>query len=169
MSSHLHAAAAAIASKVPFDIVITSGIRTPEAQASAMQTKYDLAGGGSLGRAELVRTYLDDSFANGVADFFQANDYQGAIGYIKSYFDEGKGSSHGRGQGLDIRTTGGTSGQLTESQIDQLTAAVVSLGYTPHREYTPPHLHVKVTPGLTEKKTFLFLAMALGGLWILAR
>ena len=70
-----------------------------------------------------------------------------ATQFVQSYFDVGKGSNHGRGDALDVQTTGGSSGQLNESQIAELIDATNSLGYWSLREYVPPHLHVRV-PGL---------------------
>ena len=161
LDSHLRGAAQKISDLLDFDIVVTSGIRTASEQAQAMFTKIELGD-------NLIAIYADDSFAQGVMDAYPNSEQ--ATQFVQGYFDEGKGSKHGKGDALDIRTTGGDSGQLNESEIAQLISAVETLGYWPFREYSPPHLHVRVPPGEsgepTQKKILPILAMVLGGLWI---
>jgi hypothetical protein len=167
LNSNLRAAAQKIADSLPFDIVVTSGIRDAREQAQAMFDKIRAAGDTYI----LIADYFDDSFAQGVIDAWDnGQNLNQATEFVQSYFDEGKGSKHGRGDAIDIRTTGGDSGQLDESQIAQLISAVTSLGYWPFREYSPPHLHIRVPAGEgSEKKILPLLAMVLGGLWILRR
>ena len=161
MNPHLSQAAEKIAALLPFDIVITSGVRDAREQAQAMFTKI-------IGGDNLIAVYADDSFAQGVMDAYP--DLDEATQFVQSYFDVGKGSNHGRGDALDVRTTGGSSGQLNETQIAELIDATNSLGYWSLREYVPPHLHVRV-PRVesTLKKNIPFLAMVLGGIWILTK
>ena len=161
LNARLREAAQKIADLLPFDIVVTSGIRDAREQAQAMFTKIQLGD-------NLIEVYLDDSFAQGVMDAYP--DLDEATQFVQGYFDVGKGSTHGKGDALDIRTTGGDSGQLDESQIAQLIDVVTTLGYYPFREYIPPHLHIRIPEGEgSEKKILPLLAMVLGGLWILKR
>ena len=53
----------ALAQKLPFDIFITSGTRTPEAQARAMFTKIELGD-------DLLAIYKDDTFAQSIIDVY---------------------------------------------------------------------------------------------------
>jgi len=161
LNSNLRGAAQKIADLLPFDIVVTSGIRTAREQAQAMFTKIELGD-------NLIAIYADDSFAQGVMDAYP--NLNQATQFVQGYFDVGKGSKHGKGDAIDIRTTGGDSGQLNESEIAQLISAVSELGYWPFREYSPPHLHIRVPAGEgREKKILPLLAVVLGGLWILQR
>ena len=157
MDSNLHAAAGNIADLLDFNITITSGLRNAREQAQAMFTKIELGD-------DLIAVYADDSFAQGVMDAHPNLDQ--ATTFVQSYFDLGKGSSHGRGDALDIRTTGGDSGQLNEGQIATLIQATKDLGYTPYQEYSPPHLHVKVGSDNVKKNNLLFMAVVGIGLWI---
>lgn len=167
LNTHLRNAAQKIADLLPFDIVVTSGIRTAREQAEAMFDKIRAAGDTYI----LIADYADDSFAQGVIDAWDnGQNLNQATEFVQGYFDVGKGSKHGQGDAIDIRTTGGDSGQLNESQIAQLISVVSELGYWPFREYSPPHLHIRVPPGKeTEKKILPLLAVVLGGLWILQR
>ena len=163
MDSNLHAAAGKIADLLDFNITITSGVRSAEEQARAMFEKIRSAGDTYI----LITDYADDSFAQGVIDAW--NDEENldqAAAFVQSYFDLGKGSNHGRGDALDIRTTGGDSGQLNEGQIATLIEITTSLGFTPYREYSPPHLHVRVGSDNVKKNNLLFMAVAAIGLWI---
>lgn len=157
MDANLHAAAGNIADLLDFNITITSGVRSAEEQARAMFTKIELGD-------DLIAVYADDSFAQGVMDAHPNLDQ--ATTFVQSYFNLGKGSNHGRGDALDIRTTGGDSNRLSSSEILALIQATKDLGYTPYQEYSPPHLHVKVGSDNVKKNNLLFMAMVLGGLWI---
>ncbi len=159
MTSYLKKRAAEIADKVPFDIHVTSGLRSPLQQANAMFGIIEAGG-------SLVDVYADDDFARAIANVYpnvnQARDI------IEKYFDMGKGSSHGREAGLDFRTTGGgagAQGRLTEQQIIALVKAVDELGFSSLREYSPPHLHVTL-PNPEKKTPWFLLLLVAGGLWI---
>ena len=159
MTAGLHRAAAQLATKLPFDIMVTSGVRTPREQAAAMfQIKES---GGSL-----TEVYRDDEFALTIDSLYP--DLDAATEVVKEYFSRGGGSAHGRSLGLDIRTTGGGAGakhRLDSDQIKLLIEAADSLGFEPLREYAPPHLHLTIS----EKKSNLLMGLVLiGGLfWIL--
>lgn len=166
MTPYLRRSAQQIADKLDFDIVITSGLRTAAAQAEAMFYKIDEGD-------DLIALYADDSFAQGVIDAHENDrNVEQAIEFIQGYFNEGKGSAHGRGEALDIRTTGGpvgAAGQLTEPQITQLQNAINELGFSFIREQIPPHIDVRLppAPAANEKKTNLILIGLIGiGLWM---
>ena len=163
MDSNLHAAAGKIAALLPFDITITSGLRDAREQAQAMFNKIRSAGTTEI----LIQDYKDDSFAQGVIDAWNdGENLQQATTFVQGYFDLGKGSSHGRGDALDIRTTGGDSNRLSSSEITAVLQATKDLGYTPYQEYSPPHIHVKVGSDNVKKNSLLFVAMAGIALWI---
>lgn len=168
MTPYLHRSAQTIADAVDFDIVITSGLRTAQAQAQAMFTKIELGD-------DLIALYADDSFAQGVIDAYP--NMNQAVDFIQGYFDQGKGSAHGRGEALDIRTTGGgtgAAGQLSESQIAELISAIQDLGYRYIREEIPPHIDVRLPPEEEpevseerEKKSMIVILLLIGaGIWI---
>lgn len=158
-----------LADSLSFDIVITSGSRTPQKQASAMQVKYNQAGGGAAGIAELVRTYRDDTFARKVGAAFQENNFQKAVDIIDQYFSEGKGSMHGQDLAFDIRTTGGSSGQLSESQITELAEMVAFFSWQGLREFTPPHFHVSLPKKKSTITAWVWLVPIGFALWILRK
>jgi len=163
MDSNLHAAAGKIAALLPFNITITSGLRDSKEQASAMFTKIRSAGTTEI----LIEDYLDDSFAQGVIDAWNdGENLQQATTFVQGYFDLGKGSKHGRGDALDIRTTGGDSNRLSSSEIAAVIQATEDLGYVPYQEYSPPHIHVKVGSDNAKKNNLLFVAVVGIGLWI---
>jgi hypothetical protein len=163
MNANLHAAAGKIAALLPFNITITSGVRDAREQAQAMFTKIRSAGTTQI----LIEDYKDDSFAQGVIDAWNnGENLQQATEFVQGYFDLGKGSSHGRGDALDIRTTGGTSNRLSSSEIAAVIQATKDLGYAPYQEYSPPHIHVKVGSDNAKKNSLLLMAMVGIGLWI---
>ena len=84
-----------LASQLPFDIYVTSGTRNARQQAQAMFTKIELGD-------NLIAIYKDDSFAQGVMDAYPS--IANATGFIQQYYDTGRGSKHGRGLAIDIRT-----------------------------------------------------------------
>ena len=152
MTPYLESSARKLANLLPFDIVVTSGVRSARQQAQAMFTKIELGD-------DLIAIYADDSFAQGVIDAYP--NLNQATQFVQGYFNAGGGSSHGRGLGLDIRTR-----DLSESHINQLIEMTELLGWSPFLEMTPPHLHITL-PG--EEKKSLLLGLVAGALvWILA-
>ena len=147
----------ALAQKLPFDIFITSGTRTPEAQARAMFTKIELGD-------DLLAIYKDDTFAQSIIDVYP--NAQAAADIIQDYAAAGGGSSHLRGMGFDVRTK-----DKNETQIAQMVAAVKEIGGSPLVEYTPPHLHVTIPASYAPKtggsssKAFLLVVPLLLGIW----
>ena len=150
MTPYLERSAGKLAAELPFDIVVTSGLRTARAQAEAMFTKIELGD-------DLIAVYADDSFAEGVIEAYP--DIDRATQFIQGYANRGGGSSHLRGLGLDIRTR-----DVSQSRINEMIEATESLGWRPFLENSPPHLHIT----LPEEKKSLPLFLLAGGalLWI---
>ena len=168
MNANLHGAASEIAKLVPFDIVVTSGIRNAKDQANAMFGKIIAAGNDP---EILIADYKDNQFAQGVIDAWNnGQNLQQATNFLQSYYLNSAGSNHFSGSALDFRTTGGgagAEGQLNQNEVNVLIQATKDLGYTPYQEYSPPHLHVKVGQGNAQKKNLLPIFL-IGGLiiWI---
>jgi len=152
MTPYLESAARKIADRLPFDIVVTSGVRTARRQAQAMFTKIELG--------ENLLDIYSNVFGQGVMDAYP--DLDAATEFIQGYFDAGGGSSHQRGLGLDLRTR-----DQSESNIAEMISVTDSLGFRPVREYTPPHLHLTLPP--QEKKSLPWILAAGIALWTFTR
>ena len=149
MNANLRAMAEAIASRVDFDIVVTSGVRTPRAQASAMKNK--------IARGENLRViYANDQYADDVTAAYPDLDAMTIV--TKRYANAGLGSKHTAGQGLDLRT-------WDASHVQPMIDAAKDAGYSPFLE--ADHLHVDGTGSTDTKKSYLILAiLAAGALWM---
>ncbi len=112
-------------------LVVTSGVRTPDAQASAMQKKQDAGGSFNIyKRQDLVREITAAPRSQWAAVISR----QVARGeYL---------SSHLSGRAVDLRTRG-----LSSSEISDLSDAVRKLGAKPLVESAPPHMHVEGISG----------------------
>jgi hypothetical protein len=149
-----------LSSRLPFDIVVTSGVRTPERQAKAMFKKIELGD-------DLIALYRDDAFAQSVIDAYP-NLQQGSAA-VQAYIDRGGGSTmHLSGNAVDIRTR-----DKTQTEIDTIMATVRSMGDRALYEPIPPHIDISLRseyPGSnqvdTEKKSILIPALVIGGLLI---
>ena len=115
---------------IPFDILVTSGIRTPEKQALAMFKKIELGD-------DLIKIYRDDTFAQSIIDAYP--DVENATKIVERYASSGGGSSHLRGQGVDLRTR-----DKTPEEIEIMKKAVENLGEFALVETKPPHLHITI-------------------------
>ena len=151
-----------LSDSLPFDIVITSGLRTAEAQAKAMFTKIELGD-------DLIALYADDSFAQGVIDAYP--DLEAATEFVQSYADLDKGSKHLRGLAMDIRTR-----DLSESNLALLIETVEFFGWRPLLETIPPHLDVAFPIDQkikfdkeVQKKTVIPLLLLIGGALLISR
>jgi len=120
----------ALAPLVPFDLVVTSGFRTPEAQAAAMFKKIELG-------EDLTQLYKNKDFARQVTEAYPNKAAGAAV--IERYAAAGGGSTHLRGSGIDLRTR-----DLTTLQRNELKAAVESLGDYALYEPQPPHIHIEL-------------------------
>ena len=67
-----------LSAKLPFDIVVTSGFRTPEKQVRAMFTKIELGD-------DLIALYRDDQFAQDVIDAYP--DQEKGIKAVNDYVE----------------------------------------------------------------------------------
>tara|TARA_R110002126_G_scaffold190822_4_gene338864 strand:+ start:2155 stop:2649 length:495 start_codon:yes stop_codon:yes gene_type:complete len=150
MNSYLRAMATDIASRLPFDIVVTSGIRTAREQAIAMKNKLEAG-------ENLADIYKDDQYALDVTEAYPSLEAMTAV--TARYADAGKGSKHTAGQGLDLRT-------WDASHVQPMINAVNAAGHKPSLEVD--HLHVGgIKTYGTEKKSYLILAiLAAGALWM---
>jgi hypothetical protein len=119
-----------LAPRLPFDIIVTSGTRSPESQVDAMFVKAEIGG-----LQELLNTYKDDDFARAIWNAYP--DRSAAIKVVEEYATRGGGSSHLRGAAVDIRVR-----TLSDEQVTLLINEVKALGQKPLLEATPPHLHV---------------------------
>lgn len=134
-----------LAARVPFALYVTSGIRTPAAQARAWAAK--IAQGET--RADLLRLYRADDLVRDawpdpsktptVAELAAAFNRQAARGrYL---------SSHMTGRALDLRSTGGSAGspgRLSAAQVERVSREARALGARVVVEQTPPHIHLEV-------------------------
>lgn len=124
----------ALAPLVPFDLVVTSGFRTPMAQAAAMFTKIDLG-------EDLTQLYRNKDFARQVTNAYPNKAAAAAV--IERYAAAGGGSTHLRGLGIDLRTR-----DFTTVQRNQLKATIEKMGNYALYEAEPPHMHIEL------KKTY---------------
>ena len=140
---------------VPFDLVVTSGFRTPEAQATAMFTKIDLG-------EDLTKLYRNQSFANAVTEAYPSHGTAAAV--IAEYASAGGGSTHLRGVGIDLRTR-----DFTITQRNELKTAVESMGNYALYEPTPPHLHIELKKNYGQRMNWSILAALVAGVFLWMR
>lgn len=149
-----------LASRLPFDIVVTSGVRTPERQAKAMFYKIEQG-------EDITQLYQDKAFANSVIDAFP--DLQKGADAVQAYIDRGGGKTmHLSGNAVDIRTR-----DKTQSEIDVIMATVRSMGDRALYEPVPPHIDISLRSDYAgsnevpaEKKSLLIPALLIGGLFL---
>ena len=135
MNANLNGFMDALSKLVPFDLIVTSGIRSARGQASAMFTKIEL---GEI----LTNTYRDQVFARAVMAAYPDLDL--ATVAVEEYAARG-GSSHLIGRGVDLRTS-----NLSITQRNELKTAIEGMGEYALYENTPPHMHVE----LNSKKNY---------------
>ena len=120
----------ALRAKVPTEIpiTVTSGFRTPEEQAKALQVKRN-------GKDDLVALY---GVVNAKKILDVPNEVSAMTVVIKKMIEQGVYMSpHMRGNALDIR-----SKNWSRDQLAQVEKVVTELGAKPLEEKIPPHLHV---------------------------
>ena len=140
---------------VPFDLVVTSGFRTPSAQATAMFTKIELG-------EDLTKLYRNQSFANAVTEAYPSHGTAAAV--IAEYAAAGGGSTHLRGVGIDLRTR-----DFTTTQRNELKAAIESMGDFALYEPTPPHMHIELKKNYGQKVNWSILAALVAGVFLWMR
>lgn len=153
LDSNLEAYLDLLAAKLPFDIIVTSGIRTARQQAAAMFKKVELG-------EDLTDTYKDKQFARDMQAAYP--DIQQGESIVKDYFRRGGGSSHQRNMGIDLRTY-----DKTDAQIQTMIETVESMGDFALLEPTPPHLHITLKKNYQKGSPtrFLVVALILGAVW----
>jgi hypothetical protein len=122
-----------LAARVPFGLVVTSGVRTAEGQARAMLAQVEL---GPAGVEQAYRNYDDGLVRQMLA---LPRTLAAWIPVVEAAYADGRlaRGGHYDGGAVDLRTRG-----LTPAQVEQLQAAVRAVGGRPWLEGAPPHLHV---------------------------
>ncbi len=143
-----------LASRLPFDIVLTSGYRTPEAQTAAMFYKI------SQGE-DLTELYQSDRFAQDVMDAYP--DKAAGAAAVRAYVARGGGKTmHLSGNAVDIRTK-----DKTQGEIDLMIRTIEGMGDRALFEPVPPHIDVSFRQDYTPKKRPLMIVAILGAVWAL--
>ena len=155
-SDHLVKFLDALANKLPFDIVVTSGDRSPREQAIVVKNKIDLGD-------DITKVYVNQEYAKAMIQAYPDLDKmtQVTIDYAPT--------PHIRGDGIDIRTR-----DLSASQIQTVYTVAKDLGAQAIIEKTPPHIHLTVKKNGykmddTTKKTIFPLLFRIGAVWIIRR
>jgi hypothetical protein len=125
LSPYLRRQAQALADRLPFDIVITSGNRNVRQQAQAMFGKIELG-------EDLVDTYRNDDMAQAVQDTYP--DLDAAVAVLEEHPGASK---HMQNRALDVRTY-----DRTTAQVNQMVQAADSMGWFYLVEAQPAHLHL---------------------------
>ena len=134
LNSRLRGFLAALRVRHGRNLVVTSGVRSTQAQASAMRTKVQMGGVGELDiYPASLRTEVVEGGTGSTAAIKATLDKQVARGVYMS--------RHMRGDALDFRTTG-----MASDDLGDLKADVKALGANYLYEPTPPHLHVEDIP-----------------------
>jgi len=142
------------AKRLDFDIVVTSGKRSPLAQVQAVWQKLNLGD-------NIKAIYKDQTYAQNMIDFYDSNNFDGAVSYQQNYWVNNK-SAHGMGLGVDIRTN-----DKTEQQIQTMKRTAEDMGVTLALiERTPPHLHISHKP---QKKSPLILGLIPLIIWMVIK
>ena len=141
-----------LSEKLPFNIVVTSGFRTPERQAKAMFYKIEQG-------EDITQLYKDKVFAQSVIDAFP-NLVEGAAA-VQAYIDRGGGKTmHLSGNAIDLRTR-----DLTKEQFDMVVSTVEGMGDRILYEPVPPHFDISFRKDYTpKKKGFVIPLLLIGGL-----
>lgn len=126
---------------------ITSGVRTPEAQARALKTKREINGCNQ----GIAAAPGGDSPCKPIYDLYRNKgivmDVLGVpneIGLMKQVLERQVAnkqfmSPHMKGRGIDFRTR-----NLSQGQVDQIIETTRALGGTAIYEPDPPHIHVTI-------------------------
>ena len=144
-----------LASRLPFDIVVTSGFRTPERQTRAMFYKIEQG-------EDITKLYLDKAFANSVISAYP--DLQEGAKAVQAYVDRGGGKTmHLSGNAIDLR-----SRDLTLEQRKIILDTVEEMGDRGLYEPVPPHIDISFRQDYTPKKKNLIIPYLIiaGVLWM---
>lgn len=144
-----------LAKRLPHDIVVTSGDRTPQQQAQAVYTKIELGD-------DITKIYSNKDYARAMIGAYP--DLARMAEISATYAP----TPHLKGEGVDIRTS-----DLTSTQVQNMQAIAQAMGAQAIIETTPPHLHITVKKneyGMDDtKKTILPLIIRFGAIWIIRR
>lgn len=144
--------AEAVASKLGFPVVVTSGVRSAYEQALALQGKISAGSTDS----DLYKLYADDDIVRDILRY--KGNVAGMASVLTSYMARGRYMSrHMRGDALDLRVTG-----LSSSEIAQLAAAAKATGGQVIIENNPPHIHVENLSGNYLSRAVTAVASATG-------
>lgn len=134
LNSRMRGFLAVLRAKFGDTLVVTSGIRSTAAQASAMRTKVAQGGVSELDiYGATLRNEVIEGGTSSSAAIRATLDKQVARGVYMS--------RHMRGDALDFRTTG-----MGADDLKKLQAEVKALGANQLYESVPPHLHVEDIP-----------------------
>ncbi len=140
-----------LSDKLPFDIVVTSGFRTPERQTRAMFYKIEQG-------EDITKLYQDKTFANSVIDAYPDLD-EGAKA-VQAYIDRGGGKTmHLSGNAIDLRTR-----DLTVEQRQIILDTVEDMGDRGMYEPVTPHIDISFRSDYTPKKKSFLIPILIGGL-----
>ena len=143
-----------LSSKLDFDIVVTSGFRTPERQISAMFYKIEQG-------EDITKLYLDNDFAQSVIDAYP--DVKAGARAVQAYINRGGGKTmHLSGNAIDIRTK-----DLPQSKVDKIIETVENMGDRALYEPVPPHIDISFRSDYTPKKNNYLIPVLLIGSLIL--
>lgn len=141
-----------LAARLPFDIVLTSGFRTPEAQTKAMFYK--------ISQGEDLTKLYNDAFAIAMQNAYP-DEVKGAAA-VRAYMAQGGGKTmHLSGNAVDIRTR-----DKTRQEIDLMIKTIEDMGDRALYEPVPPHIDVSFRQDYTpKKKPWILIAAVLGAMW----
>lgn len=155
LGDHLVSFLDELAKRLPHDIVVTSGDRTPQQQAQAVYTKIELGD-------DITKIYSNKDYARAMIEAYP--DLARMADISATYAP----TPHLKGEGVDIRTS-----DLTSAQVQNMQAVAQAMGAQAIIETTPPHLHLTVKKNgynLDDtKKTILPLLIRFGAIWIIKR
>lgn len=161
----------ALRSQLPASVplVVTSGLRTAEKQASALKAKRDLGD-------DLSALYVRGNGPAIVKAIYAVpNDVSQMAKVLEGFMDKGiYMSQHMTGTAIDFRLRG-----LNSSQVDRIVEAAKALGGNVVVEDAPPHIHVgargteakvkaalaRAGKGSTRKAGPFLLALMALGIW----
>tara|TARA_B100001250_G_C19588540_1_gene695305 strand:- start:227 stop:724 length:498 start_codon:yes stop_codon:yes gene_type:complete len=150
LNGYLESEISKFANLLPFDIVITDGIRSPEQQVNRMFAKLN-----RNPPEDLTNIYVNDEFAIEIMDAYP--DYEAAKNIVLKWMSIRTPSRHLTSQAFDVRIY-----DKTDSQIQKMIDVAQDLNWNPFLE--SDHLHIGI-PG--QKKNYLILLLIGVGLtWI---
>lgn len=156
LGDHLISFLDELSGRLPHDIVVTSGDRTPQQQAQAVYTKIELGD-------DITKIYANKDYARAMIGAYP--DLAKMAEISATYAP----TPHLKGEGVDIRTS-----DLTIAQVQTMQAVAQAMGAQAIIETTPPHLHLTVKKNGykmddTTKKTIFPLLFRIGAVWIIRR